>query len=312
MEEHHYDEVHDEAHDHDHEEMERFFSQVPPAPDPAHYHDFDATTGELDGLQVGTRKRGMFVTLAILGFGVLSIGSFLIYNKLVMPTPAELTPAKVALPTPENMGQDQAALSKAVDREVAARAAEANPAPAAPAPQAVQPAPQAELAQPAAPSEPPAEAAPAAVVPAVVPAPAPAEPAMVAEPVAVPAEPASAPAAGNDAYEAALKAARKQGFSKSAEASYREALVANPSGVAALSGLAMLYLNQSKNPQARDKAREAIALDASNAEAWIVLGAALDALGDHGGARDAYVKCDALPLEGEGARYVGECKRMRR
>ena len=149
---------------------------------------------------------------------------------------------------------------------------------------------------------------------------------VVAEPVAAPVEPAALPAepaasaalpataAAVDAtvYDAALKSARKQGFSKSAEASYLEALAANPVGVQALSGLAMLYLNQGKNALARDKAREAISLDPTSAEGWIVLGAALEGLGDHGGAREAYQKCAALPLEGDSAKYVGECKRMRR
>jgi Flp pilus assembly protein TadD len=86
----------------------------------------------------------------------------------------------------------------------------------------------------------------------------------------------------------------------------------HPQGVDALSGLAMLYLNQGKNPQARDRARVATELDTSNAEAWIVLGAALDALGARSEARDAYQKCASLPLEGDGARYVGECRRLLR
>ena len=304
--------VHEEYADevHDDHESERFFSSVPPAPEHAHFHDFDASTGEHDGLQLRTRKRGMYVTLAILGLGVLSIGSFIVYNKVLMPTPAELAPTKVVMPTPDTLRNDQAELNQAVEREVAARLAAANAASAAQAPAAA-PAPSPAPAAPAEPAaQPVAEAAPAAeVAPA---APAAAEPALVAEPVAAPAEPAAAPVPANDAYEAALKAARKQGFSKAAEASYREALVANPAGVGAISGLAMLYLNQSKNPQARDKAREAIAIDPNSAEGWIVLGAALEALGDHGGAREAYQKCASLPLEGDGARYVGECKRMRR
>ena len=65
-------------------------------------------------------------------------------------------------------------------------------------------------------------------------------------------------------------------------------------------------------PGDRRRAKQALALSPTTAEAWIVLGAALDALGERVAARDAYQKCAALPLDGDGARYVGECKRLLR
>jgi hypothetical protein len=282
---HHHDE-------HDDHEAERFFSSHPPqAPEPDHFHDFSASTGEHEGLP--RRKRGMYTTLGILAVGVVLIGGFLIYNKLMMPTPEELGPAVVALPTPDSL--------KNLGPTVAAVAAERAPAPAAPAPA---PAPAAAI--PSLVPEQPAAVVPAAAAP---------EPAALPEPAAAPqpappAEPAAAE--GDSEYQALVAAARKQGFKRPAEASYLQALGVNPQGIEALSGLAMLYLNQGKNAQARDRAKQALALAPATAEAWIVLGAALDALGERVAARDAYQKCAALPLDGDGARYVGECKRLLR
>ena len=101
--------------------------------------------------------------------------------------------------------------------------------------------------------------------------------------------------------------ARKAGLRRSTEAIYQQALALNPQGTEALSGLAMLLLNQGKNAQARDRAREAVRVDANNSEAWIVLGAAYTALGDAAAARTAYAKCAAAT-----GKYVSECRRMMR
>jgi Tfp pilus assembly protein PilF len=112
--------------------------------------------------------------------------------------------------------------------------------------------------------------------------------------------------ADEDGYATLLARARKQGYRRSAESTYLQALSIQPGGAEALSGLAMLYLNQGKNTAARDRAREAIRADANNSEAWIVLGAALSATGDAQGAQEAYTKCAALPS----GKYVAECRRM--
>jgi hypothetical protein len=288
---------HHEDH-HDDHEAERFFSSPPPAPVYDHFGDLSASTGEHEGLPRRNTKRGMYVTLSILALGVLIIGGFLVYNKLVMPTPEDLGPPAVALPTPDtlrNLGQHVAA----VDAQRQPEPSEAAPVPAP-------------AAAPAAPA-----AIPALVPEPAAPAPAPAAEAAPAEPVAP--EPAPAPAVeppaaaeGDAAYQELVAAARKQGFKRQAEASYLQALGVNPQGIEALSGLAMLYLNQGKNAQARDRARQAVAIAPNSAEGWIVLGAALDALGERVAARDAYQKCAGLPLDGDGARYVGECKRLLR
>ena len=52
----------------------------------------------------------------------------------------------------------------------------------------------------------------------------------------------------------------------------------------------------------------AVEVDPTNAEGWIVLGAALESLRDRAGARDAYTKCAEL---GTGP-YAHECKRLAR
>jgi Flp pilus assembly protein TadD len=110
-------------------------------------------------------------------------------------------------------------------------------------------------------------------------------------------------------YQELLGQARKLGFRRDAEAAYLKALAADPKGVEALSGLAMLYLNRGNNLQAKERAEQALALGSNDAEAWIVLGAAQSALGKRTEAREAYARCAALP---GGGKYVTECKRMLR
>jgi Flp pilus assembly protein TadD len=70
--------------------------------------------------------------------------------------------------------------------------------------------------------------------------------------------------------------------------------------------LAFNHLNRGDNARARDFAARAAALDARSSEAWIVLGAARDALGERTAAREAYKSCVEL---GHGD-YVTECRRM--
>lgn len=108
-------------------------------------------------------------------------------------------------------------------------------------------------------------------------------------------------------YLAALKAARGAGVRRSAEQAYLKVLELNPASSEALSGLAMYYLNQGKNASARDRAQQAVQIDAKNSEGWIVLGASLSALGDGQAARKAYHEC--ATIEGK---FAGECKRMLR
>jgi hypothetical protein len=91
-----------------------------------------------------------------------------------------------------------------------------------------------------------------------------------------------------------------------AVALYRRVLEIDPNHSEALAKLAFHFLNQGKNTEAVDYAARALARDPSSSEAWIVLGAAKEALNDQQGARDAYRRCVEV---GKGV-YVAECQRM--
>jgi DNA-binding response OmpR family regulator len=264
----------------DQAEVQRFFSQPV-----QHSHrdsdaDFGADDHEHDPEHAHGSKRGMHITAAIGLLGVLLIGGFLIYHKLLMPTPEEIAPAPVALPTPET-------LRDAPVIEPTPEPTQAAPAPVGEEPKALEPANE--------------EPAPAAAV--EQPVPAEPEPSAPAENLA----PAGEPPALPEAYTKELSAARAAGFKRSAEQAYLKALAIAPSGAEALSGLAMYYLNQGKNQKAKERAEEAVKVDRQSSEGWIVLGASLSALGDSAGARKAYQECAAF--EGK---YMGECKRMLR
>jgi len=257
---------HDAPHDDDHPEVEAFFAaaakSIPAAPGEGWS---DEEHVEHDPVQHQTRQRGMLWTAGIGGAGLLFIGAVLLYNKVLMPTPAELDQGRVAVSLPQPPVQP---------------VVEPEPAPAAPAPAAV---------APAAPTEPePPVQAPQAAAPQPEPA------------------PSAPPASG---YDALLAEARKLGTKRAAEPAYEKAIEANPKGTEALSGLAMVYLNQGRNDEARVRAEQALAQDKKNAEGWIVLGAAQSALGKRAAARDAYTRCAALPAT---SRFVAECKRMLR
>jgi tetratricopeptide (TPR) repeat protein len=87
---------------------------------------------------------------------------------------------------------------------------------------------------------------------------------------------------------------------------YEKALVAAPNDPVLLARMAFNHLNRGDNQRAADFAQRAAAVDPQSSEAWIVLGAALDGLGNRPGARDAYKRCVEL---GKGE-YVEECRRM--
>jgi Tfp pilus assembly protein PilF len=121
------------------------------------------------------------------------------------------------------------------------------------------------------------------------------------------AETPPAPATGRRAELAALIAeARKAGFRPRAEELFKQAIEANPDSAEAHSGLALLYLNQGRNVQAKQSAEQALELDEQSDEAWIVLGAAEGAVGRLKAARRAYKRCAALPS----GKHVAECKRL--
>jgi len=266
------------ADDDDHDDHHKFFSQPPAQPVHDNFAELVGDDHDHDHPHAQGAHRGMYTTLAIALFGLLLIGGFLIYNKLLMPTPEELGSTPVALPTPDMM-----------------RAAPPIEEPAV-APEA--PAAQAPIVEPA----------PDETAPAIAPVPNEAVAAGTAAPVPTESAPDELVAgAPSPEYAAALKAARSSGMRKSAEQAYLKVLELNPASSDALSGLAMFYLNQGKNENARDRAQQSVGIDARNSEGWIVLGASLSALGDTPGARRAYQEC--ATIEGK---FAGECKRMLR
>jgi hypothetical protein len=262
-----------DSHD-DHPEVRKFFSQPPPQ-SVVRDSDDELYPDEAEHAHARGAGRGMYVTLAIALAGVALIGGFLVYHKLLMPTPEELAPVPVALPTPDMLRSAPPIVDQRRSEPIAAP-----PQPSAPAPE-----PQ---AAPGAAAAAPVEAAPQV---------------SLEEPAAP--EP---PAAPSPEYLEAVAAARAAGFKRTAEHSYLKAIELDARGADALSGLAMFYLNQGKNEAARTRAAEAVAVDPKNSEGWIVLGASLSALGDAAGAKKAYQDCAAL----EEGKYVGECKRMLR
>ena len=297
-----------DVHDDDPFEVRDFFASTPKSIGPSGepWHDFD---GDHEVPPSRAHHRGMFWTLGIAGTGLLLIGLFLLYNKVLMPTPEEFAIKRpITLPTPDMLTSSLKG-ARPVAPPAAVQAG-ADPAQAAPAPEPNVAEPI--LAEPNV-AEPnlanPNVAGPIAAEPNSA-VPNGAEPALAASPTAEPgsaAQVANSPVA-SDEYAHVLGDARKLGFRKPAEDLYLKAISLNPGGAEAISGLAMLYLNQGKNAQAKQRAEQAIALSQSSDEGWIVLGAAESAMGKERLAREAYAHCAALPA----GKYVSECKRLAR
>jgi DNA-binding response OmpR family regulator/Flp pilus assembly protein TadD len=102
------------------------------------------------------------------------------------------------------------------------------------------------------------------------------------------------------------RALEQEGKRVQAMAFYERALSITPNDSALLSRMAFNLLNRGDNQSAEDFAARAAAVDPTSSEAWIVLGAARDGLGNRAGARDAYKRC----LEVGKGEYVEECRRM--
>ncbi|MCC7535796.1 MAG: DUF4388 domain-containing protein, partial [Deltaproteobacteria bacterium] len=185
-------------------------------------------------------------------------------------------------------------------------AAATTPAPSAPAePPATATATPTEPA--AAPTEPAAAAT--ATAPATTPPAAPTAAAPPAAPAAATAAAATPAAGAPQTYETALAEGdghARRGRSREAIAAYERAITINPAGDAALSALAFIHLNRGRNREAAQLAERAVQANQQNAQGWIVLGAARDALGNRSGAREAYRSC----VQHGTGRWVRECRQM--
>ncbi len=179
------------------------------------------------------------------------------------------------------------------------------PAPAVTAPAAVQFANAAPL-----PAAPPVEAAPAVSQHAVPVSAGKAQLALKADTDA-PTDEEAPSVSGGPTYDELVSVGRalsKKNRRVEASEAFRRALVQSPQGSAALSGLGFVYLNADEKQNAKEYAQRAVQSDASNAEGWIVLGAALEMLGDRAGAKDAYRSCVE---RGQGP-YLNECRKVAR
>jgi CheY-like chemotaxis protein/tetratricopeptide (TPR) repeat protein len=222
-------------------------------------------------------KNARLATYGILGVAVVVIGGWFVYSKVfsVQPDP-DVGGVRVAdLPDVANMG---------------------SPSPAEPPSET---APR-EAAVPPEPAE-TAEATETETAEATETETAEATETETAEATETPPE----PAAPTGEY-ATLLAEAQRLRGRRAEEAYRAAIAANPNGVEALSALAFSLLNRRQNQEAADLAGRATAIDATNSQAWITLGAARQELRDAAGARQAYQACVD---QGQG-RYVSDCRLM--
>jgi CheY-like chemotaxis protein len=264
---------------------------------PSGHDDFSDLAPTLETGNTGSRQ-WMYATIGIvIGFGTL-IGGYWYYQHEWLPTPAVLGhAAPLELPSAAPRHDGTPAPEAHVAEPTPPPATEVAAAPEAVAPEAV--APEAVAPEAVAPEA-------VAVAPEAVPAPAPeAVPAPAPEAV-----PAPAVAAAGETYESVLAeadAARRR--PSTAIPIYERAIALNPMGSEALAQLSFLLLNRGRRPdleQARDYAQRASQIDATSSLAWLVLGAARDALGDRAGAREAYNNC---VREGQG-QHVRECRAL--
>ncbi|HKP58144.1 MAG TPA: hypothetical protein VJV78_15535 [Polyangiales bacterium] len=292
-------------------------------------------------------RRAMYASIGIFAVSVTVIGGFAAYHTLVMPAPVELGASAgeetaAVLPTP--LAAAPVAEYKAPAPAPAAAAPIAPVAPAMPAapaqtetqlsaasnPPAEEPAAPtvAALAAREPPPEPRATGAADGVAAAHLRGVVAAEPSTVEQPadrapaVAVaeaeaqtqdPMPPMRQGAHGAspptyDELVAIGRALTKKNRRVEASEAFRRALLHAPDGSAALSGLSFVYLNAEQNLEAREYAQRAVRADATNAEGWIVLGAALELLGDKPGAQAAYHSCVE---QGRGP-YLSQCKQVAR
>jgi tetratricopeptide (TPR) repeat protein len=212
------------------------------------------------------------------------------------PSARALAPASA----PQAAAQASATALQAPTEAAAAQAVGAITPPPSAAVGAIAPPPSAALGAAA---HVPAATDPAAPSAVVEQSPTPAVAAHVAEPEASGATPPSY----DELLEVGQAFARK-GQNDQAREAFQRALEAQPNAAPALAGMAYVYLNMGDRGMAKLFATRAVDADATNSQGWIVLGAALDMLGDHAGARDAYRKCAS---DGVGS-YVSECRSLAR
>ena len=249
------------------------------APSGKPWVDFDDEPGGAPAPHVA-----MYWTAGIAGGGLLLIGLFLLYSKVLMPTPEAMGAPVRRLPTPDmvTLAQPIASVSdELVVDDVRAPVSRGGDLAAATESHDVTGADSAASGRAALPQGALEATGQAAAAGAVAP---------------------------RGDYARLLADARRLGLRKAAERPYLKAIEANPAGAEALSGLSMLYASQGRNVLAKARAEQALVLNQNLDEAWIALGAAEDALGKARAARAAYTRCASLPR----GKYVAECRLLLR
>lgn len=238
-------------------------------------------------------KRARTATYWITGTAIVAIGGWLIYSKLfsVQPDPEVGGVRAADLP-------DVASISAAMNETPPETAPREAPVPAETETQEA----TAEATEPVAETE-TAETTETETAEATETETAEVAEATETETAETPVETEPAPPTGEYATLLA-EAQRLRG--RRAEDAYRAAIAVNPNGVEALAPLAFSLLNRRQNQEAADLAARAVAVDATNSQAWITLGAARQELRDAAGARQAYQSCVD---QGQG-RYVSDCRLM--
>lgn len=120
----------------------------------------------------------------------------------------------------------------------------------------------------------------------------------------------STPNAPSETYESLLEQALAARGANRQIPLLERAIELRPTGSEALARLSYILVSRpgrANLERARDLAERATAVDPTNAQAWLVLGAARSELGDRVGARAAFEACVE---QGQG-RFVAECRAMR-
>jgi cytochrome c-type biogenesis protein CcmH/NrfG len=266
---------------------------------PVEHDDFADLQRSLEPMSP-ERKQAMWATAGIVLVGLVAIGSYYYYQNYHMPQPVQLGRAgPVEMPqlaTSTTPPATTEATPPATTEAAPPATAEATP----PATTEVPPA-TTEVVPPTT-----AEVAPPATTEVVPPTTAEVAPPATTE-VAPPATTETAPA---ETYESVLaQAVAARGASRQMPLLQR-AIELNPNGADALARLSYIYIQRpgrANMEQARSLAERATAADPTNAQGWLVLGAARSELGDRAGARAAFDSCVA---QGTG-RYVAECRASR-
>ena len=240
-------------------------------------------------------RRAMLSSIAMVIVSTLFIGGYLIYHKLLMPTPVELgTGGPVGFESlpPTSMAPPAASEGQGLV------------APPPPISGTGLGTPESEANEGAADTVEGTEVQEEALVAAPVTP----NTADTASDAVVAADGALTPAMA-EAYAKLLidgSKLQRAGKVQEAKAAYERALAILPIGSGALSKLALLHLDAGQRKKARGYAQRAADLDASNAEAWIVLGSIRQAENDIDGAQRAYAKCAAIA----DPQYSEECERL--